>query len=93
MADVIYVCDSTGKAVFAYPSIGLIQTTDCRNGTGRWITAQDYVDERIDAYMAANPPTTPPVSATTPEQALVQVAMVASVSFVGLKGLAIGLMR
>ncbi len=56
MADVIYICDSTGQATFAYPSIGLVQTTDCRNGTGRWVSAASYTDARIAAYLAANPP-------------------------------------
>lgn len=59
MADVIYVCDSTGAATFAYPSIGLVQTTDCRNGTGRWVNATSYIDARIASYLAANPPSTP----------------------------------
>lgn len=54
----------------------------CAPGNGEWIEVE---------ALGIGSPATP--AAVTPEQALVQVAMVGSVAFVGLKGLAIGLMR
>jgi hypothetical protein len=72
VADAFWVCDHTGQAVWNGGVTGAAAVPDCRNGTGRWKRVADewtvrfpqnlqanasYIDDRIAAYLEANPVT------------------------------------
>ena len=81
-----FVCTPPG-AVTRNATLPAGVQPECRNGSGAWIAFNSSVDQRIEAYLAANPPS-PGVNAgecCSPEQlellGVTPASVMASVAF------------
>lgn len=86
----VFICND-GAAFTDYPHAPGATDIDitrqyslCASGQGQWMDV---------AALGVSPSEPPPVGSVTPEQALVQVAVVGTGLLAAMKGLAVGMMR